>query len=110
APGLPPAERSAAPEHSFAGCSNDIRAFRRRERRLLRTDRYIALDVIEQDGRGLAELVLENHSLQGSVGEAEQGIAEIGVHAVRLDQDPVESLPLTGRSQGEVLAHIDRSG
>src|SRR5581483_3529736 len=108
-PPVPFASRLGAPACSFPRSSNDIGALRRCESRLLRGHGHIALDVIEEDGGRLPELVLENHPLQITVGEAEQRAAKIRIGPARLDQNPVESLPLTYCLHGEVLAHIDRS-
>src|SRR5437870_5534918 len=82
---------------SFPGRADHVCTRRGRKAELLRSNRPVALDSLEHDGRRLSELVLEDHLLQLPAGEAEQGPAKIRIGAARLDEHPVEPSALSGR-------------
>ena len=71
----------------------------------------VALRLLEHHGRGLPELVLDDHALQGAArAEAQQRAAEIRLAALRLHQHPFQPVALAGLGQLEVLAHVTGAG
>src|SRR6202030_734266 len=63
--------------HSAARRADDIGARGRGEAHLARAHRAVTLDLLEDDGGCLVELVLEDHALEVRVREAEQRAAEV---------------------------------
>src|SRR6476646_1794117 len=83
--------------------ADDVDIFWRRKAHLGRGDRRIAGDLLEDDGRGLPELVFHDHALELVLGEAEKRAAKVRVRGARLDQHPAEAGALARRGYLEIL-------
>src|SRR5262249_31624590 len=115
APGSPasaPLMGEARAAHgSLARRADDVDTRRWGEAHLGVAHRGVAAHLVEDDGGGLPELVLEDHALELAVREAEERAAKVrSFRRDRLDQHPLEPPALARPADPDALAHARRPG